>query len=426
MTATANTPRHVPVESPPAHTQANAAHRRGFSNAAGFWIVSASFLIAMAFTVVPTPLWTFYEQRDGFSTFMVTVAFAIYAVGVLVSLFLAGHISDWLGRRSVLVPAILLEALAAVVFIFWNDLPGILVARVISGLGIGLITATATAHISELYSRAHPDRDKSRAEIVSTAANIGGFAVGVLFSSLLVEFAPAPIVTPYAVFFGLLLVAAIGMFFVPETVKRPAKLPHYRPQQVRIPKFARGEYFSAAGLAFAGLAVLGLFTAIAPVFVAGELHITSRIVGGLVVFATFASAAVLQIGVRRLSQRAAVIIGVSLYVLGFVSIVVGVLLVSLPLFVVGGILAGGAAGVLFSSAIGAGASLADAKNRGEALAGIFLAGYIGLAVPVVGIGAVTLAISLPVAMIGFSVLVVSIAVIAAVVFLGKTAHGRQA
>jgi MFS family permease len=174
-----------------------------------------------------------------------------------VSLFLAGHVSDWLGRRTILVPAILIEALAAVVFIFSKDVPGILVARVISGLGIGLITATATAHISELYSRAHPDHDRSRATIASTAANIGGFAVGVIFSSLLVEFAPAPTVTPYAVFLVLLL-AAIGMAFVPETVQRPAQLPRYRPQRVSIPKAARGQYFSAAGLAFAGLAVLGI------------------------------------------------------------------------------------------------------------------------------------------------------------------------
>jgi MFS family permease len=433
MGALSGSDRHSPERNPHTleRTPRSAAHptagrQRRFSDAAAFWIVAASFLIAMAFTVVPTPLWTVYEQRDGFNTLMVTVAFAIYAVGVLVSLFLAGHISDWLGRRTILLPAILIEALSAVLFIFWNDLPGILVARVISGFGIGMITATATAHISELHSRAHPDRRGSRAQIVSTAANIGGFAVGVLLSSLLVQFAPAPIVTPYAVFLGLLLLAAIGMVFVPETVERPARLPRYHPQRIKIPESARGEYFSAAGLAFAGLAVLGLFTAIAPVFVAGELHITSHLVGGLVVFATFASAAGLQIGVGRLSRRTAILIGVVLYILGFASIVVGVELVSLALFIVGGVLAGGAAGILFSSAIGAGGSLARAKERGEALAGIFLAGYIGLAVPVVGIGAATLAISLPIAIIGFSILVVAIAVIAATIFLKRTASSRRA
>ena len=60
---------------------------------------------SLAFTVVPTPLWAIYQRHDGYSTIAVTVAFAAYAVGVIVSLFLAGHLSDRLGRRRVLLPA---------------------------------------------------------------------------------------------------------------------------------------------------------------------------------------------------------------------------------------------------------------------------------------------------------------------------------
>src|SRR5690349_13850427 len=67
--------------------------------AASFWVLAVVFAAAMAFSTVPTPLYAFYRQRDGFSTFMITVIFAAYAVGVIGSLFLAGHISDWFGRR---------------------------------------------------------------------------------------------------------------------------------------------------------------------------------------------------------------------------------------------------------------------------------------------------------------------------------------
>src|SRR6201993_5394799 len=103
----------------------------------GFWIVALGFTIAMAFTTVPTPLWSLYAQRDRFSSLTVTVAFAVYAVAVAVSLFLAGHMSDWYGRRRVLVPAIALELAAAAVFLASPSLPGVLVARVLSGLGVG-------------------------------------------------------------------------------------------------------------------------------------------------------------------------------------------------------------------------------------------------------------------------------------------------
>jgi MFS family permease len=397
------------------------ARRPRFSHGAGFWVIAAAFLISMGFTVVTTPLWSIYQARDGFSTFMVTVAFATYAVGVLVSLFLAGHVSDWMGRRTILLPAILIEALAAVLFIFWNDLPGLIVARFVSGIGIGMITATATAHIFELHSRAHPGRGRARSDIVSTAANIGGFAVGVIVSSALVQFAPDPTATPFFVFLILLLLAALGVAFVPETVVAEAERRRYRPQRVSIPQSARTRYFAAAAIAFAGFAVLGLFTALAPSFVAGELHDTSHLVGGAVVFATFASAAVLQIGVRRFSSNTAVVTGLVLYVAGFVALVAGVEAVDLLLFVVGGVLAGGAAGILFSTAISAAGQAAARENRGEALAGIFLSGYAGLVVPVVGLGAATLAVSMSAALIGFAVLVVVIAAIGSVVFLRAAA-----
>ena len=112
---------------------------------AGFWVVAAAFTAAMAITTVPTPLWSLYAQRDRFSSLTVTVAFAVYAVAVAFSLFLAGHVSDWYGRRRVLMPALALEVVAAVVFLAWPALPGLLVARVLSGLAVGAETATATA-----------------------------------------------------------------------------------------------------------------------------------------------------------------------------------------------------------------------------------------------------------------------------------------
>ena len=58
----------------------------------------------MAFSTVPSPLYSLYQQRDGFSTFTVTIVFAVYAVGVIISLLLAGHVSDWVGRKKVLDP----------------------------------------------------------------------------------------------------------------------------------------------------------------------------------------------------------------------------------------------------------------------------------------------------------------------------------
>src|SRR6266545_3396920 len=93
-------------------------------------------------------------------------AFFGYALAVAASLFLAGHLSDWHGRRRILMPALALELLAAVVFLVWPSLPGLLLARVLSGLGVGAVTATATAWLAELGPAG-----SRRAQLVATVAN---------------------------------------------------------------------------------------------------------------------------------------------------------------------------------------------------------------------------------------------------------------
>jgi MFS family permease len=74
----------------------------------------------------------------------------VYAVGIVVSLLLAGHVSDWYGRRPVLLSALGVAVLAAVVFLVWRSLAGLLVARVLTGLAFGAAVATATAFITDL------------------------------------------------------------------------------------------------------------------------------------------------------------------------------------------------------------------------------------------------------------------------------------
>ncbi len=148
----------------------------------GFLIVALAFTTAMAFTTVPTPLWSTYAQRDHVSSLTVTVAFAVYALAVAFSLLVAGHVSDWYGRRRVLMPALAVEIVAAAVLLAWPALPGLLAARILSGLGVGAIAATATAWLSEL------DGPQSRrGQLVSTSANLGGLGLGALISGALAQ-----------------------------------------------------------------------------------------------------------------------------------------------------------------------------------------------------------------------------------------------
>jgi MFS family permease len=395
-------------------------HRRELPHRHGFWVIAAAFLAVMAFSTVPTPLYAIYQQRDGFPAFVVTVVFAAYAVGVVASLFLAGHVSDWLGRRRILLASILVEVLAAAVFLLWPDVPGLVLARLLTGLGVGALTATATAHLSELRAVARPQEGPGTSRTVSTLVNMGGLALGPLVGGVFAVTVREPLVVPYAVFLVLLVVLGIGVALVPETVERREALPAYRPQRLAVPAASRDVFLSAAVGAFAGFAVFGLFTSLAPTFLAGRFGETSHLEAGAVSFGVFAAGALAQLVSTRLSSRTALRLAAVALTAGLLLVATGAVIVSVAAFIVGGVLAGAGVGLLFRLALGVAGSLATDETRGEVLAAMFLAAYLGLAVPVLAIGAALALLPAVPVLLGF-VAVVLVLVLAAIARMRRTA-----
>jgi hypothetical protein len=397
MSAPSSIDQPLSISSDPVRTPA-----RSLPVAVSFWVLAVVFAVAMAFSTIPTPLYAFYRQRDGFSTFMITVIFAAYSIGVIGSLFLAGHISDWFGRRRLLLAALATESVAAVLFLFWTALPGLILARVITGIGVGLVTATATAHMGELHSLARPEAGRTRAERAAVAANMGGLALGPLIAGLLAQYVVHPLVVPYLLFLGLLLASVIAVLIVPETVDLARPRPGYRPQRVSVPALGRPLYYTVAIASFTAFSILGLFTSVAPGFIAGTLGHTSPLLAGSVTFAVFGSGAVAQIVASGLAADRQVRLGLALMTVGVLVVTAAVWWPTLALFLVGGMIAGSGVGVLFKGALGTAVGLARPEARGETLAGLFLAAYAGLVVPVLGIGLATLEFSLRSALLGFA------------------------
>jgi MFS family permease len=368
----------------------------------------------MAFSAVPTPLYVLYQRRDHFSTIMITIVYAVYAVGVIGSLFLGGHVSDWIGRKRVFVPALLANVVAAGIFVIAPSLPGLLVARVVSGISVGLTTATATAYLSELHLRtAARARGGRRGQLVATAANLGGIGVGPLVAGLLAQYAPAPLRLPYYVFGVALLVLAVLVAISPETTTRPEPFPAWRPQRVAVPPEARNTFLAATAAGVGAFAVYGVFNSLAPSFLATTLHESSHAIAGAVAFAAFASGALGQLAASRLAMRDTLRLGTSILIPGLALLVVGMWLPSLAVFVIGGVVTGAGAGLVFRGALAGATSTAPPQARAEVLAGFFLGAYLGLSVPVVGLGVATQWVAPREAMIAF-VAIVSIAVVASV------------
>jgi MFS family permease len=394
-----------------------------FRYGTGFWMAAAAFLVAMAFSTLPAPLYVLYQHRDHFSSFIVTIVFGVYAVGVIASLLLAGEISDWLGRKRIMIPALAILVLSAVVFLVWPTLPGLIVARLINGLGIGLMTATATAYLRDLDSLSRPGAGPGRFEVVDTAANIGGLGVGTLVSGVLAQYVPSPLVVPYAVFAVLLVACIAGLALAPETVRPPAVRPRYRPERITVGDTDGASYAMAAVGAFAGFAIFGVFTSLAPAFLGTTLHQSSRLLAGVVAFICFGAAALAQTGTGRLENHSRLVLGAAAEAIGLVVLAVGMQGASLTAFLVGGALAGAGAGVLFKSALAALLDTAAPDKRSEMAAGLFLFAYLGMTIPILALGVATLYVTAKTAMLYFTgVLVVALFAIALLALRARSAR----
>jgi MFS family permease len=354
------------------------------SHGAGFWLVGYAFTVVMAFAALPTPLYVLYAQRDHLSSTLITCVFAAYAVGVVISLFAVGHLSDWFGRRRMLLAALVLTLIAGGVFIAWTSLTALFIARVVSGLAVGIVTTTATAHLGELHARHRPDATARRAQVLAVAANLGGIGLGPLTAGLLAQFAPDPLRVPYLVTEVMLVIATLALVLTPETVSRSEPW-RYRMQRIAVPREARATFAAAALGAAVVFTVLGMFSALVPSFLAGALHQPSHAVAGAVASVVFLASAATQV-LDRSTGRDPLKRAVPVAVAGLIALTIGTWTAQLPVFVAGAVITGVGAGLVFKTLLATVAGVAPDHSRGEVLAAFFLAAYVGLAVPVVALG----------------------------------------
>ncbi len=76
------------------------------SSCASFWAVAAIGLVAAATNAAASPLYGVYQLQFRFSATTLTLLFSVDVVVVLVTLVLVGSVSDYLGRRPVLLTAL--------------------------------------------------------------------------------------------------------------------------------------------------------------------------------------------------------------------------------------------------------------------------------------------------------------------------------
>jgi MFS family permease len=170
-----------------------------------------------------TPMLLLYRARLGLSAPVVEAMFALYAIGLVPGLLAGGALSDRIGRRRVVLFALVISMIGSVVLIAGTHGAGWLFAgRLIVGLGSGSAFSAGAAWIKELsappYENPAPGAGARRASGAMTL----GFAVGPLVAGALAQWAPLPTVLPYLPQFAGAGAAVALAARTPETVRAGA------------------------------------------------------------------------------------------------------------------------------------------------------------------------------------------------------------
>ncbi|MET9437262.1 MFS transporter [Streptomyces sp. NPDC006551] len=345
-------------------------------------LAGAVFVVCMAGTTLPTPLYPLYQAEFGFSELTVTVVYAVYAFGVMGVLLLAGNASDTVGRRPALLWGLGFAAASAVCFLCADALGWLYAGRLLSGLSAGLFTGAATAYVMELA----PPGGGPWATFVATAANMGGLGCGPLLAGLLAQYAPAPLLLPFGVHLALVAVSALLLLRLPETVGQRRPLTAVRPQRPALPAGVRPVFVPAAIASFVGFALFGVFTSVSPAFLARYLHVDNHAVSGLVVALAFFSSTAGQLAVERVGVPRSLPVGCAVLFTGLVLLAAALHTDLLALVVLSAVVGGTGQGLAFRAALSAVAAAAPAERRAEVISTLFLVAYAGISVPVIGVG----------------------------------------
>ncbi|MFJ3490180.1 MFS transporter [Leifsonia aquatica] len=391
--------------------------RRGFRlrPVAAFAGTALAFVAVALAVGAPSPLFVLYEQEWGFAPWLLTVAFAIYAVTLLITLLVAGSLSDHIGRRPVLIGALALQVVAMLMFLFATDIGWIIAARSVQGVATGAAMSTFTAALVELA----PEKQKKLGATIGSTAPVGGIALGAFFTGLAVQFASAPTVL---VFVTLALLFAAGIVVVaasPETVRRrPGAMRSLVPRLV-IPRAARGEFVGAIPLFLATWMLAGLFIGLSPSILHGVFHLDSGLLNGAIVAVPPAVGAVAGLALTRAPARRTTVWAMAAIVAGIVLAGAGIAGAILPLLFAGATVAGAGFGAGFSAMLRILAPLAPNDKRAELFAGIFLVSYLAYGVPALVAGELIATVGLLPTVLGYAVAIAGAAIVALVVQVAR-------
>ncbi|WAH60118.1 MFS transporter [Pseudomonas silvicola] len=368
--------------------------------------LSVVLLTFLAASSAPTPLYHLYQEAWQFSPGMLTMVFGVYALSLLAALLTVGSLSDYIGRRPVLRVALLLNMLSMLAFIYARDVSWLLAARVVQGFATGMATSSLGAALL--------DNDRNKGPLLNSLAPLLGMALGGLGSGLLVQYAPWPTGLVYAVLLGVLVVQAVLLVWLPESVSaQPGALASLRPR-LSVPPQARAAVWRMLPVNTAVWMTGGFFLSLAPSLVRAATGATSNLIGGALVATLTLSGAGAIYALRTVAAEKVLRLGTVLLAVGIGLVLLAANQQALTLFFVGAVIAGAGFGSGFLGSARSVLPLAHAHERAGLMSTFYVLSYLAFCAPAILAGFLVRSIGLVATSDGYGLLQIALCVVALV------------
>jgi MFS family permease len=345
------------------------------SPTAAFVLQVSIVLSLLAGSSAPTPLYAVYQAAWGFSPVTVTVVFGVYAVAVLTALLTVGSLSDHVGRRPVLLVALLLQAATMLGFASAHGVADLVLARIVQGLSTGAAVSALGAGLLDLH--------RARGTLANAVAPMMGTASGALASGLLVQYLPAPTHLVYLLMLGIFAAQAVGVVLMPETATRKAgALASLRPR-FALPATARRPMLLAVPALVAIWALVGFYASLGPALVRLVAESSSFVLGGLSLFILGTSGAVTVVLIQKAQPGTVMRLGIATLIVGVATTELATVWMSLPALFLGTAVAGIGFGASFQGILRTVLPAIAPPDRAGVLAILYAVSYLALGLPAV-------------------------------------------
>lgn len=328
-----------------------------------------------------TPLYPYLREQMHLSSWATSVTFTAYVLSLIVGLLLASHWSDYMGRRAVLVAAVVAGLGGGVAFTFATGLGGLVLGRALQGIGVALATGASAAAVRDLLPES-PDV-ATRVTLLSSA---GGVASGPLVGGWLSSWGH-PVLVPFGVHIVSLVLVLVPLVLLNARPAAASVDPERRirvlmPLRPTAPREAKRIFLLCSAMGFLSFATFGFFLSLAPSYYAGVLG-SSRMMIGLLAALVLGSSAIAQVITVKPQHRG--FLGL-LAMTGGLALIASVGRHSAPVLLLGAVVVGLGQGTAFRTLFTYMSASVARSRHATTISLMYVITYLGSAVPILLLG----------------------------------------